>query len=256
MGSNDQEGPDVLELLGVAARWVGPRGSRPARPSRRSPPRRRWRRASRCPSATTRARSMDFSGAPVRDLCGPRAGRRQLAGQQLDRHERRDGHVPGRRALGEHLLRPAGPRGGHVRRGQDGREARRRVEHRRPRRSAPTTTSRRSPSAPSRSARCRWPRRTRPSPPAASTATRSSSTRSPTAPAPRQAPPSANCARVISTEVAAAMNSLLSSGDDQRAPGSGWPPPTGGRRPARPAPSTATRPSGSPATPRRSPAPR
>ena len=75
------------------------------------------------------ARTMDFSGARFETCDGPQPGGRQLAGRQLHRCQRDDGHVPGRGVLGEHLLRPARPRGGHVQRSPDGREAGHRVEH-------------------------------------------------------------------------------------------------------------------------------
>ena len=67
--------------------------------------------------------------------------------------------------------------------------------------------------------------------------------------------PGANCKRVIDKDVADGVNKILKSvidkGTGKRARIS-----DGRDRPARPAPSTATRPSGSPATPRRSPASR
>ena len=69
--------------------------------------------------------TMDFSGARFDTLLRAAAGLWQLAGQQLHRHQRRDGHAPGHRALGQHLLRSARPGRRHVRRGEDGGEARR-----------------------------------------------------------------------------------------------------------------------------------
>ena len=118
--------------------------------------------------------------------------------------------------------------------------------------STTTSTSRPSPSAPSRSARCRWPRRTRPSPPAASTATRPSSRRSSTATARNstsegQLPAGDERGRCRRDEQAAGQRGH--QGHRAAAPR----PPTADRRRARPARSTATRPSGTSATPRRSP---
>ena len=71
----------------------------------------------------------------LRDLRRARAGLREVAGQQLHRHQRQHEHVQRRRHVGEHLLRPARARHRHVPGHQDGQEARREAS------APPTATS-------------------------------------------------------------------------------------------------------------------
>ena len=176
----------------------------------------------------------------LRDLRRTRAGVRQVAGQELHRRQRQHGHVPRRRDVGEHLLRPARDGHRHVPGHQDGQEARGQARHPRSRhRRLLPATPRPSPWARSRSARCRWPRRTRRSPPGG-----------------------IHCSPIIIESVTDSRTKKklevpdgeLQAGDEQgrrrrheqaarlgddqghRHPGAA--PPTVGRRPARPAPST------------------
>ena len=202
---------------------------------------------------------MDFGGKYVPDLQGPGEGLRPVHGAQLGRAQQDDRHDRGGRVLGQHLLPAAGAGHRDVPGDQDGQEDGR--QGRPPDRSAAgghrrvlPGHARRSPWARSRSARCPWPRRTPRSPPGASTATRSSSPRSPPGPVRTWRSPDADCKRVMDQDVADGVNKILKSvvdkGTGTRAEGLR----RGRHRPARPAPSTATRPSGSPATPPRSPA--
>ncbi len=80
--------------------------------------------------ALQRAAHHELRWRALRELRRTPADRRRLEGQQLHRHQRRDEHEPGRPALGQHLLRPAGAGHRDVPGHRDGREARRREQHR------------------------------------------------------------------------------------------------------------------------------
>ena len=123
-GLQGRQGPDVLELLGAAEH--GRRAGLPGRLDLQGLHRGRSARAGHpAVSALRRPRHDGLLGREIRHLLRAAAGLWQLAGQQLHRHQRRDGHAPGHRALGQHLLRSARPGRRHVRRGEDGGEARR-----------------------------------------------------------------------------------------------------------------------------------
>ncbi len=212
-GQQRQEGRDLLEPGPSSRRWAASRATRPGRPSRRSPRRPRWRRASRCSKKFNARSPMNFAGKSF-ETC---EGREQVYGKwkvhELHRQQRQAMDMyEGAADVGEHLLRPARAGRRHVPGDQDGREARRQARHAGTATSSTTTrTSRRSPWARSRSARCRWPRRTRRSPPGASTATRSIIAKITTRTGKKLDVPDANCKRVMSKDVADGMNKLLAS---------------------------------------------
>ena len=128
MGDNTKKGRDLLELL----RHPGD-GRRAGVPGRFDVQglHRGGRAGAGHPAVQALQRRADdgLLRTHLRDLRRSQPGRRQLAGQQLHRCQRDDGHVPGGGVLGEHLLRPARPRRRHVQRGADGREAGHRVQH-------------------------------------------------------------------------------------------------------------------------------
>ena len=124
MGGDAKKG-ETFWNYSVSPALGGAQGSRPVRPSRRSPPRPRWRRASPLGQRYNARATMNFGGARFESCDGTAADRRRLEGQQLHRHQRRDEHEPGRAALGQHLLRPAGAGDRDVPGHRDGREARR-----------------------------------------------------------------------------------------------------------------------------------